>query len=535
MKRILAMALSIALIATLAISGTIAYLTDSDEDTNVFTVGNVVIDQQEWQRTGDEEESFERIDFHGDAILFRDLFPAVELGSERSYTDPFPAPEGTGTMSVPSSIQNYLDKIVQVENKGRSDAYIRTIFAVPTAGYTGSMFDPGHANNVIANDHSTWLHLWFNNISYKIIPGTTLINGKPYQLCYVTHEAAVPGTDNATSDDERFTPVSLAGIWMDSNVDFKVNRNYNGEVIEPISGDYYFKDQKLDDISNLQILVASQACQSKGFDTADQALNAAFGKLTVNNNPFVEDAITPVEPTTDEGEEADPNVITLKTEANLFWFADQINNQRNTFFGKTIKLGNDITLTHNWTPICQTGTATCFAGIFDGNGKTIKNLNVYSENTDSQYGAGFFGFIYTYMDGATIKNVTFENANIVGTHYSGVVGGYFHGVLENVHVKNSTVSSYHQDDDACGDKVGALVGYFHKQGTASKVDNCSATNCNVKACRDAAQLIGKINDSSAISSNCSATNVTVTGDTSCSGAADDAKHGQNITNALYNG
>jgi len=50
MKKILAMVLSLALVATMAITGSIAYLQDTDEAVNVMTLGNVEIDQieQEW-------------------------------------------------------------------------------------------------------------------------------------------------------------------------------------------------------------------------------------------------------------------------------------------------------------------------------------------------------------------------------------------------------------------------------------------------------------------------------------------------------
>ena len=43
MKKILLTALSFVLVAALAIGGTLAYLTDRDAKTNVFTVGNVDI------------------------------------------------------------------------------------------------------------------------------------------------------------------------------------------------------------------------------------------------------------------------------------------------------------------------------------------------------------------------------------------------------------------------------------------------------------------------------------------------------------
>jgi len=55
MKKSLLMALSLALCAVLAIGGTLAYLTDTDEEINVFTMGNVKIDLVE---EFDEENAF---------------------------------------------------------------------------------------------------------------------------------------------------------------------------------------------------------------------------------------------------------------------------------------------------------------------------------------------------------------------------------------------------------------------------------------------------------------------------------------------
>ena len=45
MKKFLTLLLTVALTATLAITGTVAYLTDTDQEVNVMTLGNVQIDQ----------------------------------------------------------------------------------------------------------------------------------------------------------------------------------------------------------------------------------------------------------------------------------------------------------------------------------------------------------------------------------------------------------------------------------------------------------------------------------------------------------
>ena len=46
-RKILALALTLSMVAILAIGGTLAYFTDTDSETNVFTLGNVKIDLKE--------------------------------------------------------------------------------------------------------------------------------------------------------------------------------------------------------------------------------------------------------------------------------------------------------------------------------------------------------------------------------------------------------------------------------------------------------------------------------------------------------
>ena len=57
-KKIAILALSLCMIAAIAVTGTIAYFTDSDAQTNTFTVGNVDIDLSEpnWEKDGGGED-----------------------------------------------------------------------------------------------------------------------------------------------------------------------------------------------------------------------------------------------------------------------------------------------------------------------------------------------------------------------------------------------------------------------------------------------------------------------------------------------
>ena len=69
-----------------------------------------------------------------------------------------------------------------------------------------------------------------------------------------------------------------------------------------------------------------------------------------------------------------------------------------------------------WTPIGENRTFR-FGGIVDGNGKTIRGLNV--DTGEEQY-AGLFG----YIDNATITNLTVEVEQVRGKGYVGGLVGY---------------------------------------------------------------------------------------------------------------
>ena len=59
-----------------------------------------------------------------------------------------------------------------------------------------------------------------------------------------------------------------------------------------------------------------------------------------------------------------------------------------------------------------------------------------------------------------------------------------------------------------------IVGHAGNAGV--KVDNCTAVDCTVVAGRDAGQIAGAAKTANVV--GCSATNVTVTADGSCTGA-----------------
>ena len=196
----------------------------------------------------------------------------------------------------------------------------------------------------------------------------------------------------------------------------------------------------------------------------------------------------------------------ISTAEELFAFANEVNVNKNAFNGKTVYLMADIDLADAaWTPVGQTG-ATQFQGTFDGQGKTISNLNIdATAQTGANYSSGLFG----WLNAATVKNVNVAGATVKGNHNVGVIAGYLETAgctIEACHVTRAAVECHNANDDANGDKCGVIVGNAPNAGTPVK--DCTAADSTVSAGRDAGQIAGAAKEANV--TGCSATNVTVT-------------------------
>ena len=220
----------------------------------------------------------------------------------------------------------------------------------------------------------------------------------------------------------------------------------------------------------------------------------------------------------------DKSVYTIYSATGLKWFANEVNVNKNSFSGKTVKLAKDIDLQNEiWTPIGQTGVAT-FNGVFDGQDYTISNLNVDSSaQTGKHYSSGLFGWVESHTAGhGHLKNVKISGANVTGHHNCGALVGYITqetALVENCHVTGATISCTYANGDADGDKAGALIG---NATVATPVKDCTAANSTVSAGRDGGQVIGAGREANV--TGCSATYVTVT--------ANGTGTGENINNAV---
>ena len=138
---------------------------------------------------------------------------------------------------------------------------------------------------------------------------------------------------------------------------------------------------------------------------------------------------------------------------------------------KYYKLMGNITLTagsNNWVPI---GSSTNpFTGSFNGQQKTISNINITSP-TNSSY-RGMFGCIGS---AANIYDLTLSNITITGNQYLGGVVGYNNGgylgkcnVVSPVTI-NSTYGGTNDNTNGNGAYVGGIAGFVN---TGGRVDTC---------------------------------------------------------------
>ena len=260
-KKILVLALSIAMVAILAVGGSLAYFTSDDHAENTFTVGGVKIKLIEQQRTkdGTDLEAFEQ-----DKVLY----PIV--GSAQGEKDQYGMP----------TAKNYVDKMVTIQNTGRSAAYIRAYFAIPSA------LDDGYET---FNAGMNVLHFNFGNkvengvisstegVEWKWTHGSkwnyfeTTINGIAYNVYFADYYQAV----DAGATTEQF----VQGVYLDKSFDSKDDGYYAfGKKLENVDA-FVSTDNSV----TVTCPVYAVAVQAAGFDNAADAITAAFG---ANYNPW---------------------------------------------------------------------------------------------------------------------------------------------------------------------------------------------------------------------------------------------------------
>lgn len=225
-KKVLLASAATVMTVAIAIGGTMAYLTSEDSDVNVMTLGNVKIEQVEQER-----------DENGNLTQFAQAKPAFPAVYEKTEWDDDKLTVNGGEYKVFSDdMKNVIDKIVTVNNIGKSDAYVRTIVAIEAPN----------------GDPKDLIHFNWNSTDTEISNGiVTTIDGVDYYIVAFTYkEALVAGEKSAPS---------LVQLFLD-----KATTNEDCALF----GETW------------DVKVVSQAVQTKGFENAQVALDEAFGSVS---------------------------------------------------------------------------------------------------------------------------------------------------------------------------------------------------------------------------------------------------------------
>ena len=247
-KKILALSVCVVMLAVAIVGGTLAYFTDTDAEVNTFTVGGVKIDLIE-QQSSEDGKTFVPYVNEGKVLM-----PIVGSAQSDKKDNGQPAAE------------NYIDKIVTIKNTGKSAAYVRAYFAIPSAlddGY--DTFNAGanilHFNFGNKDGNTTFGVQWnWKNDGTHWNYFNTTIGGVAYNVYYADYNQVLA----AGATTEQF----VSGVYLDSHVDMK-----NGEYI-----DTRFPNADLSILKgDVKCPVFAVAVQAEGFDSVDAAVTAAFG------------------------------------------------------------------------------------------------------------------------------------------------------------------------------------------------------------------------------------------------------------------
>ncbi|MBE6582119.1 MAG: hypothetical protein E7648_02495 [Ruminococcaceae bacterium] len=398
-KKILLMGVSYVLIAALAIGGTLAYLKDEDSAVNVMTLGNVSIEQHEYERATNADGTYKTATIDGVTSYVlkpftqgKALLPIVgdpHLPGDNPGHAGFDSTvvrmtqvDSYGSMQVFAG-KNAQDKFVTVENTGKTDAYVRTIIAMEIGSLTEARFDEVISTSSFMTAEGVW----------KVTDiGIVEIGGNNYYIIeYVYNGAKALGGvhENGVLPAGDTTYPSLAQVYMTAAA--------TNEDVENIDGNKN---------GTYEILVFSQAVQAAGFDNAETALNAAFGDITTTNHPW---SVNPA-----------PAPKLVKTAAELQKALDDAVVGDNTIIlGANIE-GNVTITQKNGVKIFLDGADKTFNGVMTvfGNGRkataglTIKNVNFVAANGAESCIVSpdrKINNAYSYSSNVTVEGCTFTD------------------------------------------------------------------------------------------------------------------------------
>ena len=306
-------------------------------------------------------------------------------------------------------------------------------------------------------------------LRWTVVDGKAVPRGGAAGITYVPVEKPDPTPEYAYQDGVYYGRDEAEHVIV--RIVVKDGKIVSAEIVTPKDFDAGHAEEIL------AAVVSSQTVERADSDTADDSTLKSALKVALNR-ALLGDTSTydPADPTAifdgGSGTKADP--YRIATADQLRAFAAAVNEEEH-FAGEYIVLTADIDLAgRKWVPAGNAG-AHCFSGIFDGQNHKILGLRIGTEETPADYvAAGLFA----YADGAIIRNVAIENAqiNIKRTDSVRIYAGIVAGVMDKSEtgagalITNCAVSGTVSASSKDWSTVGGIVG----QSYDSVILNCSA-------------------------------------------------------------
>ena len=337
-----------------------------------------------------------------------------------------------------------------------------------------------------------------NPVATATVPAGTKVENGTTQLELVIEDAETPAnfTVEVTQNAPKTLDISMNGLAADNDqlikVEFYIEKglslleiDHNGKKMSRRGGlSWVEKDQDFYYDSTTGLVTMLTKTFSPFTYTSD--------KFYWDNNK-ADSYATPVD--------TENKVITIASAEELALFKYEVTDKKINYSGYTLNITADIDLGAGfWRPIDRVTNLT-----INGNGHTISNLLVRSSIT---YGYGF-GFIGNATGALTIKNLTFDGADVAMSYgnVGGIVVAYTYGTTEfnNVKVVNSSINGY--------GKIGCLLGMGAQPGVKVTFKDCVSQNNTIRAVYNIGGLAGNIQRGNGVDNatveNCTVENINV--------------------------
>ena len=249
-KKILALCLVVALAVTAVVGGTLAYFTDTDNETNTFTTGKVDITLNE---TFTQESKL---------LPGKNIEKVVNVtnNEEDAYVRLHIAfPADTIYYGENDGVQEY-NNLVHFNQKYASLVAGEWNWTRTAAGATYDAAHPGYPGN--GTNYNTY---------------TTTIDNVQYRVFVVTYMTKLAKGETTKTD-------AMFNVYLDKYADTTDGVTYAAPANKADGG--YRTAALSSNLNNYKILIVAEGCQAEGFNDPYTALNTSFGVPSSTNNPW---------------------------------------------------------------------------------------------------------------------------------------------------------------------------------------------------------------------------------------------------------